>query len=723
MFKDATSFDQDLSNWPVASLKSKSGFDTGASAWCGLGFTNRGRPSGFNPSAGERCALHVDMEAPVTALAGDKISYVLSYYNESTNPISNGSLSLQLPAQVTFVEATEGGVLADGKVSWASIEIPAGSSGSLGGGQASATVEILSTASDGSDISATATLSDGASLGATVTSVTQVTAKSDLAATLTAPAFAVAGQEMSYELRVVNRGQVATQSGSIELAWTDSDVKPVSGGQNCSGTPLKCVWGPIVIPGQGQTWEDTVKVVLPTDAEVGQTVKANLAVTAENASDNSDSTATASTEINAKPAIEATLRTVPITIVKPGGSLQASVTIKNTGAGEAKETNVALPIPTGATASIPVGATCDQNLDPCTSYLNWSLGTLAAGEEQQVAATLTAPDTEDSSLSLQAQISFKDPLDNADQQKSNTATLQVATKPVISLAAQFSPDRFEPGGETNLQFDFANVGTNDATSGELTFRTPDASSLKAWPQNTLCDGAQCSQGFTGVVSLMLGSVAKSGETGDSGSATFGLAIAKEAESLGGLGYLAPTTPREFQPKAAAATAIPKNVDEEIDGHLIEIIPPEGSSCSLDIVETRPAYDYPGWTLVVDQLLRFTVTECEPGVTLGVRITARDSLSLPEGSIATKTSGDAGDSLRAIPGSSITGQVIEYELTDNDGDLDLDPRDGELEDPLTVALDGGSGIFVPLIPVPIPFWVLGLLSGLMVWLGYRRLSLA
>ena len=95
----------------------------------------------------------------------------------------------------------------------------------------------------------------------------------------------------------------------------------------------------------------------------------------------------------------------------------------------------------------------------------------------------------------------------------------------------------------------------------------------------------------------------------------------------------------------------------------------------------------------------------------------------EGSIATKTSGDAGDSLRAIPGSSITGQVIEYELTDNDGDLDLDPRDGELEDPLTVALDGGSGIFVPLIPVPIPFWVLGLLSGLMVWLGYRRLSLA
>ena len=109
--------------------------------------------------------------------------------------------------------------------------------------------------------------------------------------------------------------------------------------------------------------------------------------------------------------------------------------------------------------------------------------------------------------------------------------------------------------------------------------------------------------------------------------------------------------------------------------------------------------------MVDQLLRFTVTECEPGVTLGVRITARDSLSLPEGSIATKTSGDAGDSLRAIPGSSITGQVIEYELTDNDGDLDLDPRDGELEDPLTVALVGGSGIFCHIFRFQFPtgYW--------------------
>jgi hypothetical protein len=34
-----------------------------------------------------------------------------------------------------------------------------------------------------------------------------------------------------------------------------------------------------------------------------------------------------------------------------------------------------------------------------------------------------------------------------------------------------------------------------------------------------------------------------------------------------------------------------------------------------------------------------------------------------------------------------------------------------------------GIILPVLPVPIPYWVLGLLTGLLGWLGYRRLRLA
>ena len=67
-------------------------------------------------------------------------------------------------------------------------------------------------------------------------------------------------------------------------------------------------------------------------------------------------------------------------------------------------------------------------------------------------------------------------------------------------------------------------------------------------------------------------------------------------------------------------------------------------------------------------------------------------------------------------------MLRYTLTDN-GPLDLDTDPGELRDPVAVAILGGSGIYIPLTPVPIPYWVLGLLTGRMGWLGYRRLRLA
>jgi uncharacterized membrane protein YvlD (DUF360 family) len=31
--------------------------------------------------------------------------------------------------------------------------------------------------------------------------------------------------------------------------------------------------------------------------------------------------------------------------------------------------------------------------------------------------------------------------------------------------------------------------------------------------------------------------------------------------------------------------------------------------------------------------------------------------------------------------------------------------------------------VPVVPVPLPLWLLGMLTGLISWLGYRRLKLA
>ena len=124
----------------------------------------------------------------------------------------------------------------------------------------------------------------------------------------------------------------------------------------------------------------------------------------------------------------------------------------------------------------------------------------------------------------------------------------------------------------------------------------------------------------------------------------------------------------------------------------------------------------GFTLVRDELLNFTIGGCDPDplTAIPVAITVQGS-ALPAGAFAAKVD-DAGESGTQIPGATVTGNTIRYTLTDN-GSLDLDPDAGELRDPVAV------GIILPVLPVPIPYWVLGLLTGLMGWVVYRRLRLA
>ena len=94
---------------------------------------------------------------------------------------------------------------------------------------------------------------------------------------------------------------------------------------------------------------------------------------------------------------------------------------------------------------------------------------------------------------------------------------------------------------------------------------------------------------------------------------------------------------------------------------------------------------------------------------------------PEGAEPIKTDDNA-TTAAAIAGATVAGNTIRYTLKDN-GPLDLDADPGELRDPVSAANAGGSGIYVPFIAVPIPYWVLGLLAGLMGWLGHRRLRAA
>jgi hypothetical protein len=77
----------------------------------------------------------------------------------------------------------------------------------------------------------------------------------------------------------------------------------------------------------------------------------------------------------------------------------------------------------------------------------------------------------------------------------------------------------------------------------------------------------------------------------------------------------------------------------------------------------------------------------------------------------------------IAAADIEGQTVTYTLSD-DGELDQDQTPGILRDPVALAFptsDEGAGS--PVLPVPLPLWLLAVLSVLIGGLGYRRLHIA
>jgi hypothetical protein len=190
--------------------------------------------------------------------------------------------------------------------------------------------------------------------------------------------------------------------------------------------------------------------------------------------------------------------------------------------------------------------------------------------------------------------------------------------------------------------------------------------------------------------------------------------------LGGAGALKPNTEGAFQFQAATAEADLQVTSDTKEPYEISITPPVDSGCSLTSVSTQKDNGVTGFTLARDELLNFSISGCDPGTSVPVAITVQGD-ALPKGTVAIKTD-DSGANGAEIAGATVSGNTLRYTLTDN-GPLDLDPADGELRDPVAAAISGGSGIYVPFIPVPIPYWVLALLTGLMGWMGYRRLRLA
>ena len=339
-----------------------------------------------------------------------------------------------------------------------------------------------------------------------------------------------------------------------------------------------------------------------------------------------------------------------------------------------------------------------------------AIATLAASDATTTYTAKLTAGANDSVIQTQASLAGTTEGGASVSDTSNLITLRVANEADPVLTATFDPENFVSGKDIALTFKVANEGSALLNAGTLVVPLPKDTSVATVPTGATCTATACT--------LPVAALAAGGST----AATVPLTVdaGSSLTRLAGAGALKPDTAGAFIAQSATATADLQMTSDTKEPYEITIDPPTGSGCSLTSVSTQPDAGVSGVTLVRDKLLNFSISGCDPGTAVPVVITVQGD-ALPEGTVAIKAD-DSGVSGAQIAGATITGNTVSYTLTDN-GSLDLDPADGELRDPVAVAILGGSGIYVPFIAVPIPYWVLGLLAGLMGWLGYRRLRLA
>jgi len=480
-----------LSMWDVSGVEYNDKFDTGADAWCGLGFVNRGRPGNWDPlSDGVSCAVMLSIDAPPSVVAGDELTYVLNYYNESPDSFT-GTLTLTLPNEVT-VKAdgiSAGGTQSGLTITWSNVEVPAGSSADGGGGgEVSVTVqvspdELPSSEANPRILEASATLSAGGVNYVNVVAETELTSEAILMVTLEANEQVMAGELITYAISVRNEGLSRTQNAVINLTLVpeqgSAEAAPTFTFEDdagvCEGTVCNWTNGNNLEPGGERT--ATVSVRIADDAQEGSRFKAMLNANSGNNADTSDRFASVSTEITAQPvpALAITLQTLPTAVVALGDEFKTLIEVTNRGAAAATDTTVTLDVPAGASFVSALGDGTESG-----GVITWNVAELVpVNGATQLVASLRAPNAE-GGIELTAEAVTTAILTNGNTQEISarvTESLRVDDAPVLDLQLTMSPDPVAPGDELAMRFTYQNIGHVAANDVVLTSRVPAETTL------------------------------------------------------------------------------------------------------------------------------------------------------------------------------------------------------------------------------------------------------
>jgi hypothetical protein len=189
--------------------------------------------------------------------------------------------------------------------------------------------------------------------------------------------------------------------------------------------------------------------------------------------------------------------------------------------------------------------------------------------------------------------------------------------------------------------------------------------------------------------------------------------------------------------AGALTATARSDGAEGTATMVRTFPEEvtitpevpGSSCKLSgQPSVAPAPTPPaGITLSFANTVGFTVIDCDrnPSTSYPEKLTVTIDVGQDIAADAQLYKVSDAGAWAVIEDAVITGQTVTYSITD-DGDLDQDKTPGTLRDPVALAFPEGDAPppeVKPIVPVPLPLWLLGVAAALIGRLGVRRLKIA
>jgi uncharacterized repeat protein (TIGR01451 family) len=401
--------------------------------------------------------LAIGKIAPPSVVATSNLVYTISITNFGPSAASGVIATDTLPANVTFVSATGGGVNTGGGVSW--------TLGALNAGQVSNVTLTVKAPATGSitniaDVSS-ATLDTNAINNASppvITAVTLLALSADVSVTKTGPATVFAGTNFSYTVTVTNAGLgIASNAIASDVLPTNVVFVSASGnGTNISGT-VSWSLGNLAV-------NATTNLTLLVTAPASGTITNTATVTTTSADPNPANNTSPPVGTTVTPVADLAAGKSGLATVFAVSNLTYNISITNLGPSTASAVVVTDALPVGVTFVSASGNGTNNG-----GVVNWALGNLTVGQTSNLTVSVIAP----ASGTLTNTVITKSPTGDPNPTNNTSPPVTTTVTPLADVSiGKSGPATVFAGTNFNYTITVTNAGPSSANGVVVTDALP-----------------------------------------------------------------------------------------------------------------------------------------------------------------------------------------------------------------------------------------------------------